>query len=75
MEEIKKSNRGGKREGAGRPKSDIETVTVSFLMEKELSDLLRNDSNIKNRGRFLNNAIKFALSNPSAFKKFIEKQV
>lgn len=72
MEEIKKSNRGGKRIGAGRKKNDIETTTVSFLMDKELCDLLKKDSAIKNRGKFLNNAVRFALKEKIAFDEFLK---
>jgi hypothetical protein len=72
MEEIKKSRRGGKREGAGRHKSSIETTSVSFLMEKELCDVLKQDSSIKNRGKFINNALRFALKEKEEFLKFVE---
>ncbi len=72
MEEIKKSNRGGKRTGAGRKKNDIETTTVSFLMDKELCELLKKDSSIKNRGKFLNNAVRFVLREKKAFDEFLK---
>ncbi len=72
MEEIKKSGRGGKRIGAGRKKNDIETTTVSFLMEKELCGLLKKDPSIKNRGKFLNNAVRFVLREKKAFDEFLK---
>ncbi len=72
MEEIKKSGRGGKRIGAGRKKNDIETTTVSFLMDKELCELLKKDSSIKNRGKFLNNAVRFVLREKKAFDEFLK---
>jgi hypothetical protein len=72
MEEIKKSGRGGKRIGAGRKKNDIETTTVSFLMDKELCELLKKDSSIKNRGKFLNNAVRFVLRERKAFDEFLK---
>lgn len=72
MEEMKKSRRGGKREGAGRHKSKIETITVSFLMQKELYEVIKEDSSITNRGQFINNAVRFALKEKEAFLKFVE---
>ncbi len=72
MEEIKKSARGGKRIGAGRKKNEIETITVSFLMDKELCELLKKDSSIKNRGKFLNNAVRFVLREKKAFDEFLK---
>ena len=73
MNELMKSRRGGKREGAGRPRSNIATVTVSFLMEKELYDIVNMDTSIKSRGQFLNDAVRYVLKERTAFDSFLEK--
>ncbi len=53
MEE--KKNWGGKREGAGRPKSDVETKIISIKMETELVKSLPSDIN---RSRYVNEAVR-----------------
>lgn len=53
MQKSKKENRGGHRKNAGRPKSDVETKTLSFrvpaihaeklkkLLSKAITDFLK----------------------------------
>ncbi len=69
--EIKKENRGGRREGAGRKKG-VECKKILLNLELDIYNALEGKGN---RTQFINNAVKFALSNPSEFNKFIEKQV
>lgn len=54
MEEIKKSNRGGKREGAGRHKR-VESQKVLFYFEKDLYDAFPKTLN---RNAYINNAVR-----------------
>lgn len=54
MEEIKKSNRGGRREGAGRHKR-IESQKVLFYFEKELYDKFPKSIN---RNAYINDAVR-----------------
>lgn len=63
MEEIKKSNRGGKREGAGR-KRGAESSIISFKMMNDLleafpSKINRDGKIIKfNRSEYINMALR-----------------
>lgn len=63
MEEIKKSNRGGKREGAGR-KRGAESSIISFKMMNDLleafpSEINRDGKIIKfNRSEYINMALR-----------------
>lgn len=52
--EEKKSNRGGKREGAGRPKR-VESRTVFLYLEKDLNDALPKSLN---RNAYINEAMR-----------------
>ena len=53
MEEIKKK-RGGKRDGAGRPKGE-ETTMISVRLEKEL---LKRIPSQTNRSKYVNDAVR-----------------
>lgn len=53
MEEIKKK-RGGKREGAGRPKG-VDTTLISVKLE---TDLLKRIPPYINRSKFVNEAVR-----------------
>jgi len=52
--EEKKSNRGGKREGAGRHKR-VESKTVLLYLEKGLNDALPKSIN---RNAYINDAVR-----------------
>lgn len=65
--EKKKENRGGRREGAGRPKG-VETKKMLLNLELELVDALEL---VNNKTLFINAAIKFALKEKKPFKKFV----
>ena len=54
MEEIKKSNRGGKREGAGRHKR-VESQKVLFYFEKDLYNAFPKSIN---RNAYINDAVR-----------------
>ena len=46
MEEEKKTNRGGKREGAGRKsKGDLGTLRVAFRCSQDVWDILQQQPN------------------------------
>lgn len=55
MEETKKK-RGGKREGAGRPKG-VDTTLISVKLESELLNLIPNT----NRSKYINYAVRETL--------------
>ncbi|MBR6892745.1 MAG: hypothetical protein IKN15_05865 [Bacteroidaceae bacterium] len=67
MEKIKKDKRGGKREGAGRKKG---VEAKKFLLNLEL-DLYEALKDVPNKTQYINYAIKFALQNDAAFKRFL----
>lgn len=52
--EEKKSCRGGKRDGAGRPKR-VESKTVLLYFEKDLNDALPKSLN---RNAYINDAVR-----------------
>ena len=54
MEEIKKSGRGGRREGAGRHKR-VESQKVLFYFEKDLYDAFPKSIN---RNAYINDAVR-----------------
>ena len=54
MEEIKKSGRGGRREGAGRHKR-VESQKVLLYFEKDLYDAFPKSIN---RNAYINNAVR-----------------
>ena len=56
MSEIM-NNRGGKREGAGRPKKDVCQKPMSLRLDPELSDVFDNNKTIK-KNTFTNEAIR-----------------
>lgn len=56
MSEIM-NNRGGKREGAGRPKKDVCQKPMSLRLDPELSYVFDNDKTIK-KNTFINEAIR-----------------
>ena len=64
--EEKKENRGGRREGAGRPKG-AESKKMLLNLELELADAIEGANN---KTLFINAAIKYALKNRGAFEKF-----
>ena len=41
MNRKNKTNRGGAREGAGRPKSDVPTTTISYRVPAQIADKLK----------------------------------
>lgn len=60
MEEIKKSNRGGRREGAGRKKG-VESSIVSIKLNNDLleafpTEIIKKDGNVAkfNRSEYIN---------------------
>ncbi len=60
MEEIKKSNRGGRREGAGRKKG-VESSIVSIKLNNDLleafpTEIINKDGNVTkfNRSEYIN---------------------
>lgn len=53
--EGKKSNRGGRREGAGRPKSDRKIVAFRADV-----DVLRKLEEVKNKTEYINKCIRNA---------------
>lgn len=57
MEEIR-SKRGGKREGAGRPKG-VPTTLISVKLETALLEALPSD---KNRSKYINEAVREKLA-------------
>ena len=64
MEEIKKSNRGGKREGAGRKKG-TESSIISFKIHNELLEAFPSEITNKdgktvkfNRSEYINMALR-----------------
>ena len=56
MSEIM-NNRGGKREGSGRPKKDVCQKPMSLRLDPELSYVFDNDKTIK-KNTFINEAIR-----------------
>ena len=56
MSEIM-NNRGGKRDGAGRPKKDVCQKPMSLRLDPELSYVFDNDRSIK-KNTFINEAIR-----------------
>jgi hypothetical protein len=69
--EEKKENRGGKRQGAGRKKS-AETKKMLLNLELELFEELESANN---KTLFINAAVRFALKERGAFKKFVDSIV
>lgn len=65
--EEKKENRGGRREGAGRPKG-AESKKVLLNLELDLVDAL---DSANNKTLFINAAVRYALKNKDAFQKFV----
>ena len=66
MEEIKKSNRGGRREGAGRRKG-VESSIVSIKLNNDLleafpSEITKDGKVVKfNRSEYVNNALRIKM--------------
>lgn len=54
-EENKKSARGGKRPGAGRPKTEINRAIFAFRMDMDVADIL---SEKENRSVYINQAVR-----------------
>lgn len=67
MEETKKK-RGGKREGAGRPKG-ADTTLISVKLETELLNLIPNNTN---RSKYINYAVRYAYNNKERFEKYVQ---
>jgi len=65
--EEKKENRGGRREGAGRPKGN---ESKKMLLNLEL-DLVEALSTANNKTLFINAAIRFALKEKKSFQKYV----
>ena len=65
--EEKKENRGGRREGAGRPKG-AESKKVLLNLELDLVGALEGANN---KTLFINAAVRYALKNKGAFQKFV----
>lgn len=59
MEETKKQ-RGGKREGSGRPKG-LSTTAMSLKLDNDLYAALNNNG--LNKNRYINNAVRQAMKN------------
>ena len=68
--EEKKENRGGRREGSGRPKG-AETKKILLNLEQDLYEAM---ADVVNKTNFINNAVRFALKNDKAFQKFLTSQ-
>ncbi len=64
--EEKKENRGGRREGAGRPKG-YESKKMLINLEQDLVGALKSANN---KTLFINVAVRYALNNKSAFQKY-----
>lgn len=64
--EEKKENRGGKREGAGRIKIDGKKMLL--LLELDLCDAI---TTIKNKTKWINYAVRYALDNNEAFEEYV----
>ena len=58
MAEKIKSTHGGKREGAGRPSDPNSKVQISLKLDKDLSDVFKDENFKGNRGRYINEAIR-----------------
>ena len=56
MEEIKKSNRGGKREGAGRKPHGATTHAMALKLDNDLYDALSKVE--QNKNRYINEAVR-----------------
>ncbi|MBO5468095.1 MAG: hypothetical protein J6A02_11765 [Prevotella sp.] len=62
--EEKKSNRGGKREGAGRPRQENSKKQLAMKLDKDLYDVFYSSeflNAVENRGRYINAAIRSAM--------------
>ena len=66
--EEKQEKRGGKRENAGRKKKDGKKILL--LLELDLCNAIQD---IHNKTEFINNAVRFALSNKAVFEKYVEQ--
>lgn len=68
--EEKKENRGGRREGSGRPKG-VESKKILLNLELDLYEAL---SDVSNKTLFINAAVRFALKNEKSFQNFLTSQ-
>lgn len=55
QKEEKRDGRGGRRPGAGRPKSEKKKITISITLEPDLLDFLNRQ---ENKSRFINHCIR-----------------
>ena len=66
--EEKKENRGGRREGSGRIKIDSKKILLN--LELDLYEALKD---LPNKTTFINDAVRFALTETNQFGKFAKQ--
>ena len=58
MEEIKKTNHGGSRPGAGRPPKEDSKKQIALKLDRDLYDIFYSEQFTDNKGRYINDAVR-----------------
>ena len=58
MEEVKKTNHGGSRPGAGRPPKEDSKKQIALKLDRDLYDIFYSEQFTFNKGRYINDAIR-----------------
>ena len=58
MEEVKKTNHGGSRPGAGRPPKEDSKKQIALKLDRDLYDVFYSDQFTYNKGRYINDAVR-----------------
>ena len=69
MEEVKKTNHGGSRHGAGRPPKEDSKKQIALKLDRDLYDVFYSDQFTYNKGRYINDAIRAKMITDSLLKE------
>lgn len=58
MEEVKKTNHGGLRPGAGRPPKEDSKKQIALKLDRDLYDIFYSEQFTDNKGRYINDAVR-----------------